>query len=120
MIAPKKSLSQHFLIDREVITRFLDTVEIGDQILEIGPGTGALTRPMLDRGAQVTAIEIDERFCKLTHPNLTLIQGDALTMDLTPYLSSQVISNLPFQIATPLILKLIQLPFSLITVIVQN
>lgn len=119
MIAPKKSLSQHFLIDQSIITQLVEPVNTGDSILEIGPGTGALTRPMLDRGGHVTAIEIDERL-QLKHPNLTFIRGNALSMDLCPFAPAKVISNLPFQIATPLILKLIQCPFSSITVIVQN
>ena len=123
MTKPKKHLSQNFLSDDAIIEKFIDAASLasGDKILEIGPGKGAITKKLLAQGFCVTAIELDANLAKkLSHPNLTLIEKDALLFDYTPYLDHYILSNLPFQSATALIKKLIRLPFPKLTLIVQK
>ena len=107
----KKRYGQHFLRDRTVIHRIIDAINPtpADTLLEIGPGDGALTAPLLDSGARLTAIEID-RDCaaQLRHrfgPRLQIITADILTLDL-PTLTpapTRLIGNLPYNISTPLL-----------------
>ena len=107
----KKRYGQHFLRDRTVIHRIIDAINPtpADTLLEIGPGDGALTAPLLDSGARLTAIEID-RDCaaQLRHrfgDRLQIITADILTLDL-PALTpapTRLIGNLPYNISTPLL-----------------
>ena len=62
-LLPKKSLGQHFLNSRHVLEQILDSAQIvvGEHILEIGPGMGVLTRELVAKGGNVTAVEKDER-----------------------------------------------------------
>ena len=66
MIQPKKSLGQHFLTNRHYCTRIVELAEIGqsDTVLEIGPGTGALTSILLEKSRFVTAVEFDRDMVK--------------------------------------------------------
>lgn len=109
---PRKRFGQNFLEDSSVIRHILDVIHPHqtDNILEIGPGLGALTRPLLQRLNALTAIEIDTDLQHhLAHMpesknKLTLIQADALTVDLTPFGNRlRVIGNLPYNISTPLL-----------------
>lgn len=103
------------MIDGNIQRKILDAAQIqaGECILEIGPGTGNLTAGLLERGAQVIAIEIDRRlvsgFRYAAHPNLTLLCADALRysyQDLpVPY---KVVANLPYAISTPLLFRLME------------
>ncbi|HPE85282.1 MAG: ribosomal RNA small subunit methyltransferase A [Chlamydiia bacterium] len=120
---PKKALSQNFLVDDAVVNAFVDAacVAAGETIVEIGPGYGAITKALLKKGAHVLGIEIDPHLAKkLKAPNLEIVEGDALTFDYTRHPTNKVVANLPFQIATPLIIKLIQLPFNSITIMIQK
>lgn len=109
---PKKSLSQNFLIDSNIATKLCDAaqVEKGDTILEIGPGHGAITEKLLQRGATVIAIEKDNQLAailkkRLGH-QLQVITGDALTFPIDTLQGPiKVVSNLPFNITTPFLLK---------------
>jgi 16S rRNA (adenine1518-N6/adenine1519-N6)-dimethyltransferase len=84
-----------------------------DEVVEIGPGEGALTRHLLDASAHVTAVEIDrdlvgslrERF-----PSLRVVEGDALRVDLRALTRAppRLVGNLPYNISTPLLLKLLE------------
>lgn len=88
-------------------------------VLEIGPGTGALTRHLVGRGAQVVAIELDDNLAaglpnKLGNPpNLTVVEADARTLDLEPLLgpatSYKVVGNLPYYAANPIIRRFLEL-----------
>jgi 16S rRNA (adenine1518-N6/adenine1519-N6)-dimethyltransferase len=108
----KRRLGQHFLADPRILARIADALEAGpaDRVLEIGPGPGGLTRPLLARAGQVTAIEKDrdlisplrERF-----PNLRVVEGDALDLDWHQLVQSPflVTGNIPYNITSPLLDK---------------
>lgn len=113
---PRKSWGQNFLIDHNIQRKILDLAEIvpGERVVEIGPGRGILTKGLLDRGAEVTAVEIDPRLVEflqkeLPHPKLNLILGDALRHPYerlpAPY---KVVANLPYYLSTPLLFRLLQ------------
>jgi 16S rRNA (adenine1518-N6/adenine1519-N6)-dimethyltransferase len=110
-VHPKKSLSQNFLIDSNIVrkTAKLADIQPGDQVLEIGPGPGALTAELLKRGAYVTAIEKDSVFAReldrLQNGKLTIIEADILTLDWNCLGSGpwKVIGNLPYSITTPIL-----------------
>lgn len=111
----KKSLSQNFLIDQNIVEKILNSAEIkqGDTVLEIGPGTGALTVSMLERGATVYAIEIDPLASKILTKYLSeekhfhLINADVLKVDFSFLpLGTKVVSNLPYHITSPIIAKI--------------
>lgn len=112
---PKKSLGQHFLVDRNflgVIERLAE-LEPQDIVLEIGPGTGILTRHLAERVETVHAIELDE---SLAEPLREALQGtanvrvtfaDAVTFDyatLDPP-PTKLVSNLPYNVATPIVVE---------------
>jgi 16S rRNA (adenine1518-N6/adenine1519-N6)-dimethyltransferase len=116
----KKGLSQNFLIDGNIIQKITDTASVssGDLVIEIGPGPGALTEALLERGAFVTAIEKDTLFAKelqrLQTPDrrLEIICGDVLTFPLTDFLQKnlrkyKVVANLPYHITTPILTLLL-------------
>ncbi|MEZ0239956.1 MAG: 16S rRNA (adenine(1518)-N(6)/adenine(1519)-N(6))-dimethyltransferase RsmA [Chloroflexota bacterium] len=116
----RHSRSQNFLADPDVLEAILDVADPkpGDRILEIGPGLGILTGGLLDAGAAVTAIEIDrglaaylgERFeGPISSSALTLIEGDALDLDLTGLLPPpyKVVANLPYHISSPTLHRLL-------------
>jgi 16S rRNA (adenine1518-N6/adenine1519-N6)-dimethyltransferase len=112
-----KALGQHFLLDLNITRRIARTAGAldGARVIEVGPGPGGLTRALLEAGAHVTAIEKDARFLPLLEPlnewsdgRLTLVQGDALATDEEALLggaTAQVISNLPYNVGTPLLVK---------------
>ena len=113
---------QHFLIRQGVVERMLKQAQItaGDEVLEIGPGNGFLTRSLLGRGARVTSVEIDPRLCGELKNNFgnqeafVLVESDVMQVDpnsLRPENPerSKLVANLPYQIATALLLRL--LPF---------
>lgn len=118
-IVPKTAMGQHLLIDPDVIRTAAQELGKKDRCVEIGAGTGILTRALLDRGGIVTAYEIDER-CEapLTSlepsTNLHVIWGDFLnarTSDIE-CAGNTIIGNIPFHISEPLIKKLSQISFS--------
>jgi 16S rRNA (adenine1518-N6/adenine1519-N6)-dimethyltransferase len=107
-----KKLGQNFLINPMARKQILDALELqeDDGVWEIGPGLGAMTRGLLDRGAVVTAFELDKGFCAaLTElfagePRFTLIQGDALkTWPLVENKAPYLFGNLPYNIAAALL-----------------
>jgi 16S rRNA (adenine1518-N6/adenine1519-N6)-dimethyltransferase len=117
---PGKALGQHFLADNRVLTRIVSAAAIGpvDLVLEIGPGRGALTRRLLDRGARVFAIELDPRLAATLSgrlgnpPNLTVVEGDARKAE-TPLLapagsSYKVVGNLPYYAANPILRRFLE------------
>ncbi len=116
-----KSLGQNFLYDPNLLSKIADAAEIqpGENVLEIGPGLGPLTQALLDRGAEVWAIEKDARLVAILkerydkEPRLRLQHADALDVlheegrDWTHW---KVVSNLPYSIGTPLVVDLAQAP----------
>lgn len=117
---PRKRFGQHFLVDDFVIDGILSAVgaSAGDHVLEIGPGPGALTTGLVASGAHVEAIEIDRDLAAdLTaryagQPRFRLHQGDVLTFDFADLAARAprwlVVGNLPYNISTPLILRLLE------------
>lgn len=135
-IHAKKRLSQHFLIDGNIIQKIVDTAAVskGDLILEIGPGPGALTEALLERGAYVTAIEMDTLFAKAldrlqtVDHRLETICCDVLKFPLLDFLQTRktrkckVVANLPYHITTPILTLLLPLYPSIesLTMMVQK
>ncbi|MCH9610828.1 MAG: Ribosomal RNA small subunit methyltransferase A [Chlamydiales bacterium] len=107
-IAPLKRFSQNFLIDQNIVQRVMEMAQIseGDHVLEIGPGAGILTRALLDRGASVTAVEIDRTLAQeMAKLPITLIEGDVLKVELPS--CDKVVSNLPYHLTSPIMAKLL-------------
>lgn len=114
---PKKRFGQHFLHDPAVIRRIIDLIRPAqdDHIVEIGPGRGALTRPLLQAAGRLDVIEIDRVLCARlraefkSFPNLTVHAGDALDFDFgrLGLGGPRIIGNLPYNISTPLLFHLL-------------
>lgn len=109
-----KALGQHFLRDDGVITRMLHAIDPreGERLLEIGPGLGALTLPVLERCKALTAIEFDPRVLDILARkakaigDLHLIHGDVLQADLAALAAGEklrVIGNLPYNLSSPIL-----------------
>jgi len=119
-----KRLGQHFLLDESVISRQVALAELtkGDTVLEIGPGIGNLTEEILRTGASVVAVEQDPAFCRFLEkrfgPRIRLIQADAVKAFLPEF--DKVVSNLPYQISSPIIFKLLGTDFKLAVLMLQR
>lgn len=111
----KRSKGQNFVADPNTVRRIarLAGVETGDRVLEIGPGVGSLTMALLETGAEVTAVEVDERMLPVLEevaPGARIVLADAMTADWPAVLSGAkhvLVANLPYNIATPLIADLL-------------
>ena len=112
----KKAFGQHFLLDLNITRKIarLAGVGSGDRVIEVGPGPGGLTRALLETGAQVVAVEKDERFRPLLEelgavcPSLSLVFDDALRVDesaLAADRPTHLVSNLPYNVGTALLVK---------------
>jgi 16S rRNA (adenine1518-N6/adenine1519-N6)-dimethyltransferase len=112
--APRKRLGQHFLHDPGVVARIVTAIDPqpGDALVEIGPGLGALTGPLLERIAQLHVVEIDRDLAgrlRAAHPpeRLVVHAADALRFDFgTLAAPLRVVGNLPYNISTPLLFRL--------------
>lgn len=116
---PRKRFGQHFLHDPHVITRIVQAIrpQADDQLIEIGPGRGALTLPLLEHVKQLAIIEIDRDLVQWwqaqQHDKLIIHAQDALKMD---YCSLQtdaqhklrIVGNLPYNISTPILFHLFE------------
>ncbi|MDH5832233.1 16S rRNA (adenine(1518)-N(6)/adenine(1519)-N(6))-dimethyltransferase RsmA [Luteimonas sp. M1R5S18] len=110
----KKSLGQHFLHERGVVERILLAVDPkpGDHLVEIGPGQGAMTFPLLQRHGRLTAIEFDrDLLAPLTeaaraHGTLTLVHANVLDVDFTALAGGapiRLVGNLPYNLSSPIL-----------------
>lgn len=129
-----RRLGQNFLIDGNLAQRIVDAAQLeGDEcVLEIGPGLGALTQRLVERAAQVVAIELDRGLVAILQdvlgerPNLRIIHADARTVPLgqlfPPGCRRKAVANLPYYVTTPLLFRLLeaQPPFSLMVLMVQR
>ncbi len=124
-LAPRKSLGQNFLIDANLIRKLVDAsgVQAGDLVLEVGPGAGSLTEELLDRGCIVVACELDDGLSDLLADRFfdrgeqfQLVRGDclankhAINADVVEILGDRpfrLIANLPYGVASPLMLTLL-------------
>jgi len=108
-LAPDKGFGQNFLIDRRALAAVVDAADppAGAHVLEIGPGLGALTRALAERGANVLALELDTRLLPAlrettdAYPNVEVRAGDAMRFAHAEMPEgAYLVSNLPYQIAT--------------------
>ena len=115
----RKRFGQHFLHDRNIIDRILRAIapQAGDNILEIGPGQGALTYPLLQRCDRLTAIELDRDLVPILEQRapafgqLEVINADILEFELSSIASTRkfrLVGNLPYNISTPLMFHLLE------------
>ena len=134
----KKSFGQNFLTDTNILQKIVDTAEIDGQVnvIEIGPGIGALTEFLAERAAEVMAFEIDHRLVPILadtlrdFDNVTVVNEDILKVNLAqhiqnfknPDLPIKVVANLPYYITTPILMHLIEsgIPFSEFVVMMQK
>lgn len=119
-LAPSRALGQNFLADPNTARRIvrLAGVAPGDDVLEIGPGIGSLTVALLEVGGRVTAVELDRHVVPALLDTvgtdaITLVTGDAMTLDLDAVLGAgdgpwRVVSNLPYNVATPIVMRLLE------------
>ncbi len=116
-----KALGQNFLLDAQLLTKIaaIPGLKAGDHVYEVGPGPGGLTRALLASGCFVTVVERDHRCLPAlaelatAYPDmLTIIEGDALTIDLEQVLplGGHIVSNLPYNIGTALLVKWLTSP----------
>jgi 16S rRNA (adenine1518-N6/adenine1519-N6)-dimethyltransferase len=119
-LRPRKRWGQHFLCDRGVADRIVETAEVGPDsiVLEIGPGLGALTDQLASRAARLYLIEIDRELVTrletryVDNPRVQVLQGDALEVPLDDVVrepSATVVANLPYNISTPLLFRFLEL-----------
>lgn len=115
---PRKRFGQNFLHDQSIINSIIRCInpQPNDNMIEIGPGLGALTKPLLHQVNQLTAIEIDTDLQALllewpeSKNKLQLIQNDALKVDFAALGPQQrIVGNLPYNISSPLLIRLLQL-----------
>lgn len=125
-----KSLGQHWLVDSGPLQAMLKAgkVDSGDEVLEVGPGLGALTEQLLERGAKVTAVEYDKRLIeglekKFSGGSLKLVEGDILHFNLnTLPVAYKVVANIPYYLTSKFLRNLLESKNqpSLIALLVQK
>lgn len=119
-----KRLGQNFLLDDSVVKRQVGFADLSskDTVLEIGPGLGNLTEALLKTGAKVVAVEQDAEFCRFLArrfgDRLQLVQADAVKAFLPEF--NKVVSNLPYQISSPITFKLLDIGFDVAVLMLQR
>ena len=111
MAGPNKSLGQHWLRDRDVLSHIADCAELqkDDTVLEIGPGLGTLTSELLRRSNKVIAVEFDEELARklpaqFPGKDLTVVQSDILSFDLSQLPAGyKVVANVPYYITSKIV-----------------
>jgi 16S rRNA (adenine1518-N6/adenine1519-N6)-dimethyltransferase len=108
---PRKRFGQHFLTDSGVLDAIVAAIEPkpGQRLIEIGPGLGALTLPLLERCERLTVIELDRDLAARLRKNaaLDVIEADVLTVDFAALGERlRVVGNLPYNISTPILFHL--------------
>ena len=114
MHIPRKRFGQNFLEDKSVVDRMLSAIHParGERLIEIGPGLGALTDPLLERLDHLDVVEIDRDIVaalrnRYPPDRLTIFEGDALAFDFCAHGADlRVVGNLPYNISTPLLFQL--------------
>ncbi|WP_251575509.1 16S rRNA (adenine(1518)-N(6)/adenine(1519)-N(6))-dimethyltransferase RsmA [Limosilactobacillus agrestimuris] len=138
-IHAKKGFGQNFLTDPEILHRIVDAAEVTreDNVIEIGPGIGALTEQLANAASQIVAVEIDQDLIPVLkktladHDNVTVINQDILKANLPELIQQQftdptkpikVVANLPYYITSPILMRLLASPveWASITVMMQK
>ncbi|HSK64124.1 MAG TPA: 16S rRNA (adenine(1518)-N(6)/adenine(1519)-N(6))-dimethyltransferase RsmA [Pyrinomonadaceae bacterium] len=119
-VFPSKRFGQHFLKDKRTCERIIDALAPtqDETIVEIGPGTGALTSYLVERAGRVIAVEFDNKLTPLLNeqfasfPNFKLVMADALATDfcneILPARQARLVANLPYNISTAILQRLIE------------
>jgi 16S rRNA (adenine1518-N6/adenine1519-N6)-dimethyltransferase len=120
-LRPTKQLGQNFVIDPNTVRRLVRTAGVGvdDVVVEVGPGLGSLTLGLLEAAQHVVAVEIDPRLAELLPstvatqaPELTqkldVILQDALLLESLPVAPTAFVANLPYNVAVPVLLRLLE------------
>lgn len=119
-IHPSKRFGQNFLTDQRVIGRIIEALapDANETIVEIGPGSGALTAPILEKAGRLVAIEFDRNLIPIltdtfrNKTNFTLVEDDALVADvcaaIRPATHARLVANLPYNVGTAILQRLIQ------------
>lgn len=138
-IHPRRRLGQHFLIDANILRKVVEAAGLSphDNVLEIGPGLGTLTRALAERARHVLAVELDQRLLPVLaetvgdRPNVRVVLGDALEVDLFSLCGGvsgdgwKVVANIPYNITGPLVARLlcfgeVSSPFKRVVLMVQE
>jgi 16S rRNA (adenine1518-N6/adenine1519-N6)-dimethyltransferase len=117
-LSPRRAFGQNFVVDPNTVRRIARLAEVGpgDHVVEIGAGLGSLTLALADTGAAVTAVEIDRHVLPVLREvvagrDVRVVEGDALELDWTSVLGEGdgwvLVANLPYNVATPLVLDLL-------------
>jgi len=122
-IRPRKRFGQHFLISQRALDRILEAADLspGDRVLEIGAGLGTLTTSLAERAGSVIAVEVDEdlipalRMAVSHYPNVQIVHADIIDLmeEGRPSSFTKVVANLPYNVASLLIVKLVETPLGL-------
>ena len=112
---PRKRFGQHFLVDRGIIDAIVRAIDPqpGEHMVEIGPGLGAMTQPLVERLGHLTVIELDRDLAARLRqrPDLTVIESDVLRVnfaDLAAGKKMRVVGNLPYNISSPILFNLLE------------
>ena len=128
-LAPLHRLGQHFLVDPGRLDRIADAAGAAQfDCLEVGAGLGCLTEALAVRGHRVVALEIDRGFCAYLREAfqadpVTVVEGDALEVDLEAHVDpakSVLCGNLPYYVTSPLLHRVLALPFVAYVVLIQR
>ncbi|MCA9840044.1 MAG: 16S rRNA (adenine(1518)-N(6)/adenine(1519)-N(6))-dimethyltransferase RsmA [Trueperaceae bacterium] len=112
-----KAFGQNFLVDEAILGKIVNAAELTpqDKVIEVGPGLGVLTRALAQTGAEVSALELDERLLPVLAEtvghleNVSIIHRDALTFDYSALPTASVmVANLPYNVATPVIMRALE------------
>lgn len=114
-VVPKKSFGQNFLTDQNILRNIVAEASLSsaDNVLEIGPGFGALTKHIASLVPRFAAVELDKTlagFIRAEFPTVNLIEGDFLELNLAPLAETQrlkILGNIPYAITTPILFKLL-------------
>ncbi|MDE2875312.1 MAG: 16S rRNA (adenine(1518)-N(6)/adenine(1519)-N(6))-dimethyltransferase RsmA [Gemmatimonadota bacterium] len=119
----KRSLGQNFLVDPNLQRKIVGAVRAGrdDPVLEIGPGRGALTAHLAERGVRLNLVELDDHLAAelaaryREDPRVRVVHGDILSLDPAAlggeWARTTVVGNIPYNITTPIIFRLLRLPY---------